>query len=397
MERIITPYLIVCCAIFVATQSFAQNPLRQHYRGHESEFNPAFTGQVGATRLVLGSRSQWNTQQPTSGSGRGYTSHALNYEEALPCLFFDYGLFVRKQTEGDGQLTTNEFGGRIAAALPLMKGRTDRALNLRFGLALARGQRSVNYNGLIFLDQLNPITGLLDANGNPNLSSVQLREGRSPWYTASSLGIALKGGAVNRRYRLDNRPVTFDLGLAVHNFAGLVSRDQRQSASLIGLDATLRERWVASGSASVVFNKVKGHYWSVHPQIVVQQQAGIGYLEVGAAVSYDRYLELGFYQHLANNAGEGANWSSLRLALGSLLAGEYSRVDVVFSYAFQYGSLKNYVQAPLELTAIYSFGKSVTCLATGQQNDFARGNAGRVDCFSFGTAQNRMYDNIWYD
>jgi hypothetical protein len=321
----------------------------------------------------------------------------INYEEALPCLFFDYGLFAREQNAGEGQLTHTEFGGRLALAIPLTKRRNDRALNLRVGMALARGQRTINYAGLVFLDQLHPIFGLLDANGNANASSVQLHQGRSPWFTASSFGIALKGGVQNRRYRLNNRPVTYDFGVAVHNFAGTVSRDQRQTQSLTGLDANLRERWVISGSADIVLRRIKRKYWSLHPQLMVQQQAGMGYLELGAAVSYDRHLEVGFYQHLARNVGEAANWSSLRLGMGGLVAGEYNRVDVALTYAFQYGGLKNFVRAPFELTAIYSFGKSVSCLATGQPNDFVSRKSGQIECFNFGTAQGRIYDNIWFD
>nr|WP_256534354.1 type IX secretion system membrane protein PorP/SprF [Lewinella sp. JB7] len=375
----------------------AQDALAQHFRGHESTYNPAFTGQVGATRVTAGTRSQWGaTSRGGTAAVPGYKSYVVNYEEGLPCLFFDYGLFARQNSQGHGQLVTSEFGGRVAVAIPLTQsGATDRVTNLRFGLGMSRGQRRIDYNGLVFLDQLHDVTGLIDWNGDPNTSSfVPAGPGQSPWYTSTSLGASIKGGILNRQHRTGERPITYDIGVAVHNWKGLVSQDGRQTASLNGNDTALRERWVVSGNASLVVAKRNRRYWSVHPLVVAQRQGRFAYAEVGGGLSWNRNFELGLYQHLATTGEAGTNWTTVRTDVGTVLPDGYTRVDLGLGWSFQYGSLKNHVRAPFELTATFSFGKSISCLATGGNYDFV--SSRKQSCYSFGTARNRIYDNIWY-
>ncbi|MBB4077631.1 hypothetical protein GGR28_000232 [Lewinella aquimaris] len=393
MNHLFPTVLLLLC---VGGSAYAQDVLAQHFRGHESTYNPAFTGQVGATRVTVGTRSQWGSASGSGGASvAGYESRVVNYEEGLPCLFFDYGLFARRNSQGHGQLTTSEMGGRVAVAIPLTKNSTDRVSNLRLGLGLTRGQRRIDYSGLIFLDQLSDVTGLIDWNGNPNPTGfVPADRTGSPWYTSTSLGASIKGGMLNRIQRIGDRPITYDVGVAVHNWSGLVSKDGRQTASLIGLDGGLRERWVFSGNASVVVAKKNKRYWSVHPLIIAQRQQQFSYLELGGGLSWNRNFELGLYQHIANSSEGKANWMTVRAEMGTVLPDGYTRVDLGLGWSLQYGSLKNYVRAPFELTATFSFGKSITCLATGGTNDFTSG--GRPACYSFGTSRNRIYDNIWY-
>ncbi len=378
----------------------AQDAQRHHFRGHESDYNPAFTGQTGASRLTAAFSGQWDSNGNPGNNARNYSSRSISYEEGLPCFFFDYGLFARTDTEGDGGLTTDEFGGRLAIAVPILKQYRNPTLNLRAGFGLTRGQRRIDYNSLLFLDQLDQFYGPVDENGAANPTGFLPPNGSvSPRYTTPSFGVSLKGG-INTRYNQQRqRPVTFDVGAAVHNFASLTTRDSRQTASLLGMDVPLGQRVVLSASGSAVVATHDKRYWTVHPLLVVQLQEGLGYLETGAALSWNRNLEVGFFQHWARPAegGPAANWSTLRVEVGQILPGDYTRVDVGMSWSFQHGPLKNFVRAPFALTATLSFGRSLGCLAVGRpENDFVRGARGKTDCYSFATARNRIYDNIWY-
>ena len=382
--------LATCCCLR------GQDALRQHYRGNESFFNPALTGQTAASRLTFGLRSQWGAAAAATGGPNAYAGRYLVYEEALPCLFFDYGLFASHDEAGSGQLRSSEFGGRVAVALPVFRQRPHALTNLRIGLGLAQGQRSVDYGGLVFLDQLDNIGGRTGSGGQP-LPSVFHPAGplTSPWYTATSLGVSLSRAVRQRGAGTADRPLTYDVGLAVHNWTGLTSRDGRQSKSLAGLDVGLEERWVLSGTANVVVAKRNRRYWSLHPLLIVQRQSGLHYLEVGTGVSWHRNLEIGLYHHLAELGGNGANWTSLRTAFGDVLPGGYTRMDLGLSWSFQHGYLKNYVRAPLELTATFSFGRSLGCLAAGRPDDLTKIEGGRVRCYNFATSGRRIYHNIW--
>ncbi|MEL7161681.1 MAG: type IX secretion system membrane protein PorP/SprF [Bacteroidota bacterium] len=370
----------------------AQDAYYQHFYGNEAEFNPAMTAQRGAMRLGFSMRTQWGAD-----NAQQYTTRKLTFEESLPCFFLDYGLFARRDEEGQGKLTTSEFGGRIAAAFPLSKKGASNVFNLRVGLGLAFGQRSVDFSKLTFLDQLDPLYGLVDADGNPNPTGFQapLGSGASPRYSTPSLGVSLKGG-LNRR---GVRPITFDVGVAVHNLGGLVSPDSRQTSSLLGLDNALGERWVFNALADAVVARKNRRYWSVRPAVVYQTQEGLSYVEVGTGLSWNRTINVGAYHHLSHDvsgAADNLSWTSLQLEIGGRLGESSTRMDLAFSYAFQQGYLKNYVRPPLEVTATFSFGKSTTCLLMGYDDiaDMSRKNA--TSCFNFTTARNRLYDSIWY-
>ena len=374
----------------------AQDALRQHYRGNESSFNPALTGQTAASRITFGVRSQWGAAAGSLSGPNAYTGRYLIYEEALPCLFFDYGLYASRDESGSGGLRTSAFGGRVAIAVPVFRQATHRLTNLRVGLGLGQGQRSVDYGGLVFLDQLNNISGRVGNGGQP-LPSVFHPAGplTSPWYTTTSLGVSLHRAIRQRGVGTADRPLTYAIGLAVHNWAGLASRDGRQSRSLAGLDVGLEERWVLSSTANVVVAKRNRRYWSLHPLLIVQRQSRLHYLEVGTALSWHRNLEIGLYHHLAELGGEGASWSSVRTVFGGVLPGDYTRMDLGLSWSFQHGYLKNYVRAPFELTATFSFGRSLGCLAAGRPADLTKIDGGRVSCYNFATSGRRIYHNIW--
>ena len=380
-----------------ATGVWGQDSFRQQFRGNEATFNPAFTGQTGVTRVTVGYRSQWGGAAGTASTAEAYRGQYLIYEEALPCMFFDYGLFVRQDEEGAGRLTTSEFGGRLAVAIPVLQRSAKRTTNLRIGAGLTRGQLRIDYGGLTFLDQFTNSTGRLDQNGR--LLTTSFRPGQateSPWYSAVSLGASLKSGIKERgQGSRRDRPITYDLGLAVHNWAGMISEDNLQTNSVAGIDAVLQERWVGSAHASIVVAKRRQRYWSVHPLLIAQRQDRLSYFEVGSGVSWNRNLEVGIYHHLAQGGAEAADWTSIRTVFGSVLPGGDTRIDLGLSWAVQHGRLKNYVRAPFELTATFSLARSVSCLVTGKENDFTRPGGGGVSCYNFATAGQRIYDNVW--
>lgn len=387
--------LLTLFGLLLAGVLHAQDAYLQHFYGNESSFNPAFTGQQGALRLGVSHRAQWGAT-----TAPAYVASKIVLEESLPCLFFDYGLFARRDEEGAGKLTTSEFGGSFAVALPVGKdkpGRTNKLnLNLRLGLGLAFGQRRVDFSALNFLDQIDPFFGLVDADNNPNPTGfvAPAGAGDSPRYSTSSLGFSFKGG-----YDATGpHPLSFDVGVAVHNPGALTGPDSRQTASLLGLDNALGERFVYTGRLDWVVTRANGRVWSLKPSVVYQAQEGLSYLETGAGVSWNRAVTVGGYYHQARptSAGRNVGWSSAQVELGGRLPGTQTRFDLGFSYAFQHGFLKNYVRPPLEVSAVFSFGRSTTCALLGYDDDSWMSKSNSTACPNFVRAKSKIYDNIWY-
>ncbi|MCX8209849.1 MAG: type IX secretion system membrane protein PorP/SprF [Lewinella sp.] len=384
-------YLILI--LFPLASINAQDAYLQHFYGNESSFNPAFTGQQGALRLGISYRTQWGAT-----TAPAYLAQKVVLEESLPCLFFDYGLFARRDEEGAGKLTTSEFGGSIAIAVPWEPRFLNRtsSLNFRFGASLAFGQRSVDFDALNFLDQIDPFFGLVNADNNPNSTGfvAPLGAGISPRYSTGSLGISLKGG-INATSK---RPLSFDVGVAIHNPGFFTGPDSRQSASLLGLDNTLGRRMVYTGRADWVVARVNRRTWSVKPSAVYQSQKGLSYLETGVGISWNQAVTVGGYYHSArpNSVGRNVGWSSAQLELGGRLPGTQTRFDLGFSYAFQHGFLKNYVRPPLEVSAVFSFGRSTTCAVLGYDSESWMSKSNATACPNFVKAKSKIYDNIWY-
>lgn len=373
----------------------AQDAYLQHFYGNESSFNPAFTGQQGALRLGVSHRAQWG-----ANTAPAYIAQKVVLEESLPCLFFDYGLFARRDEEGAGKLTTSEMGGSVAVALPLGKDKPGKIrklnLNLRLGLGLAFGQRSIDFSALNFLDQIDPFFGFVDADNNPNPTGfiAPLDAGASPGYSTSSIGFSFKGGY----NAAGDHPLGFDVGMAIHNPGAFTGPDSRQTASLLGLDNALGERFVYTGRLDWVLTRANGRSWSLKPSFVYQTQEGLSYLETGVGISWNRMVTVGGFYHQArpNSVGRNVGWSSAQLEIGGRLPGTQTRFDLGFSYAFQHGFLKNYVRPPLEVTAVFSFGRSTTCALLGFEAESWMSKNNSTACPNFVRAKSKVYDNIWY-
>jgi type IX secretion system PorP/SprF family membrane protein len=389
MLRLIT----AICLMTTVTVS-AQDAYLHHFYGNESSFNPAFTGQQGALRLGVSHRAQWG-----AAGAPAYVSEKVVLEESLPCLFFDYGFFARRDEEGAGKLTTSELGGSIAFAMPITwnNQRKDDGLSLRFGGSLTFGERRVDFSALNFLDQIDPFFGLVDANDMPNPTGfiTPASAGNSPSYTTGAVGFSVKGG-LNARSK---HPLNFDLGAAIHNPGFFTGPDSRQTASLLGLDNALGRRLVFTSRADWVIKYNKLTSWSVRPSAVYQTQEGLTYFEGGAAINRNQLLTLGAYYHTARTSSVGRNvsWTSLRVEVGDRIGETQTRLDISISYALQNGFLKNYVRPPLEFSAVFSFGKSSTCAVLGFDDDetwTSKNNP--TGCANFLKTKNKLYDNIWY-
>ncbi|MEL6276599.1 MAG: type IX secretion system membrane protein PorP/SprF, partial [Bacteroidota bacterium] len=385
----------LCC-----TQLQAQDPFFLHFYGNQSTFNPAFVGRRGARSLTAKYHSQWGHQD-----ARAYRTYQVLLEESMPCFFLDWGLVATRDEEGEGLLTTNEFGFRTALFIPTSRGSTSRRgrvstfqSNLRIGFGWHWGQRTIDYSRLVFLDQLDPLFGLFDADRNSNATSFQALNGEaSPWYFSPSMGISY-------HHAVDPRKVNswvFDLGLAIHNASLFVSRDARQTASLRGLDNPLGERIVASFEAEKVLHESNGRFWSLRPQVVLQWQEGLGYAEFGTKVSWSRTFNFGLYYHLAQpvDVGPSTNWASLKLEIGGLSLGDEARFDLGLGYSVQNGGLNNYVAPPLEISVTMHFGKkSLGCSLIGRDDQGYYDKKGPMRCPLFNSgARSKMYDNVWYN
>jgi len=166
---------------------FAQDHMYSQFFNSPIYLNPALTGQFqGDLRMNLIYRNQF-TSVPGSFN---YLSASIDYN--IPKFGGGLGLLITRSSEGTAFLTTNNIAGTYAYSV----GSQDFVLS--FGLQAGIANNSINWNNLIFGDQIDPRYGYIPG----STSSAELPEFNNKYYFDSGAGINLVAGE-------------FDLGGAV--------------------------------------------------------------------------------------------------------------------------------------------------------------------------------------
>lgn len=137
----------------------AQDPVFSQFYAAPLQLNPAFAGAAFAPRLTSNYRNQW------PGWPNAYASYAVSYEQWIDGLNSGVGLMLLGDNAGNGIYRSIH-----AAAAYSYQVQVNDMLFFRLGVEAGFLQSRINWNALVFGDQLNPITGISDGVGNPNQS-----------------------------------------------------------------------------------------------------------------------------------------------------------------------------------------------------------------------------------
>ena len=143
----------------------AQDPVFSQFYALPLQLNPGFAGSAYAPRVGLIYRNQW------TGFDNAYRTYALAYEQSLDRLNSGIGFNVTGDNAGNGIYKTNRFSGVYAYRLNLTK-----RFNIRLGVEGGMHQTSLNWDKLLFPDQIDPIDGPIFTSGEltPELTTRTL-------------------------------------------------------------------------------------------------------------------------------------------------------------------------------------------------------------------------------
>ncbi|HMQ48626.1 MAG TPA: PorP/SprF family type IX secretion system membrane protein [Saprospiraceae bacterium] len=150
-------YLVFFLTSIAAT--YGQDPIYSQFFAAPLQINPAFAGTTFAPRLTANYRNEWAAYEG------GYETYSVAYEQSIESLNSGIGLMLTGDDAGDGIYQTTYFSGVYGYQVRL----NDRA-TIRFGLEAGLIQRRLNWDRLIFLDQIDPIEGPIGGSGAPNPS-----------------------------------------------------------------------------------------------------------------------------------------------------------------------------------------------------------------------------------
>ncbi len=151
--------LLVALILLVLSmpQAQAQDPgIFSQFFAAPMQLNPALTGGTYAPRFFLNYRNQWPSLN------NAYITYAASYDQLVPEMRSAFGVSILSDQAGGGLYNTTKVNGAYAYTFKMQD------LYVKGGLEVGVTQLKLNWNELVFLDQLDPVTGSVDGGGNVN-------------------------------------------------------------------------------------------------------------------------------------------------------------------------------------------------------------------------------------
>lgn len=170
--------IFLACFVFICSTAWSQDQVFSQFYAAPLQLNPALTGVTIAPRITLNYRNQW------PGLPNAYSSYAAAFDQYISAAKSGFGLSVFSDQAGNGIYVTNRISGSYSYTLGVAEN-----TYLRGGIEVAAVQKYLNWNKLLFLDQLDPIKGSTDEAGNTFASEEERPEQLSKIYPDFSAGL----------------------------------------------------------------------------------------------------------------------------------------------------------------------------------------------------------------
>jgi len=178
--------MIWAAAGLTPTRVSAQDPIFSQFYAMPLQINPAFSGSAGAPRAGLAYRNQW------TGFQNAYRTYAAYYEQSFDRLNSGIGFHLEGDNAGDGIYITNRFSGAYAYRL-----KVNNLIALKLGLELGVHQVNLNWDKLLFPDQIDDVNGFVYNTeeirpDRPNRTELDISSGLLLLSKKFYLGVGLK-------------------------------------------------------------------------------------------------------------------------------------------------------------------------------------------------------------
>lgn len=268
--------LFVSLICFLSTAQ-GQDPVFSQFYAAPLQLNPAFAGVTYAPRVTLNYRNQWPSLN------NAYTTYAVAYEQTLEQLNSGIGLMAMADNAGDGIYKTNRF-----SAVYGYKVQVNNGLAVKIGIEAGIIQSSVDWDRLIFEDQIDAINGPIDPAGNPYESNELRPDNLTNTKFDASAGLLVYGG-------------NFYGGVA---FKHLNTPDESLLQVNDNLNVGLPMRTTIHGGAefNLFGDNNRGAPAFISPNVMYIKQADFKQINAGAYAGFGRVYAGVWYRHTFGNA-----------------------------------------------------------------------------------------------
>lgn len=282
--------------LFITFSSIAQDPEFSQYYAAPLYLNPAFSGTSVDHRFIVNYRNQW------PNVNHAFETYAASYDYNLDQLNSGLGFLIVHDKAGSAHLKSTQFNFQYAYKVKLSENWI-MSTGLNFGI----GTRSVDYNNLVFYDQLQ---------FDPDGISIPPPSGLS----------------VQRRSYFD-----FGGGILAYNrkfwFGVATSHLNKPNRSLAGQEAEIPiKTTVHAGVRIPLYHGLfkKDRIAAIAPSFVYKQQGSFDQLDIGTYFLYEPVV-LGLWYRgipIQQNVRDNLSHDAVVVILGFQL----EKIEISYSY-----------------------------------------------------------------
>lgn len=149
MTRQILSFLVIILTSTTIVR--AQDPVFSQFYATPLLLNPAFAGTTFAPRISMSYRNEWPS---FADAGIAYSTYAASYEQFIPQANSGIGLMLMTDNAGDGLLKMTNVMATYAYRIAV-----NDDFQLKLGIEAGFRQYNLDWDKLVFLDQIDPING----------------------------------------------------------------------------------------------------------------------------------------------------------------------------------------------------------------------------------------------
>jgi len=289
--------IVLCIAIFFCCgqYTYAQDLIFSQYYNSPLHINPAFAGIVAYPNFTANHRSQWPSLS------RAYTTYAVTYDQYFRDFNSGIGFLAVTDDQGAGSLKSTKIGAAYSYNLKF-----NGDWQIRIGLEASFNQKRIDWDKLIFLDQIDIEQGPFDSAGLPFPSSEVRPDNLTTGFFDLSMGMLL--------YTPD-----FYVGITLDHLNN--PRNGFLSQENTGFNASLPLLFSLNAGTQIVLKRdnKKNPTTFISPNVIFAVQSGFSQINLGAYLQKDVLFGGIWARHTITNIdaiifSAGVNLNSIKIS-----------------------------------------------------------------------------------
>ena len=330
----------------------AQDPVFSQFHRSGIYLNPAFTGINGGFTVTGVLREQWGRIVGNSPFPGVFSTQYGSVEWASSSNKSGLSAFFMNDVEGDASLRTEYGGINYCYVIPWEKWHG--LNNLRIGFGLYYSKKTIEWDKLLFSDQLHPKGKEYFLPFSSHAEYYDFFRANPPWWTGLNFGLLYR---YSERQGAGNGK-EISVGFAVTHMLNLLSSSSVES--LQGIDTGLEPKFTLHGSLFFPLLQIgsKGNRFTPIFNGRIEYQGGISAFTIGGDMLY-KNVGLGvYYQNTFANTFWGSTDALIIAFDMEVPFGKNDQsIELGFSYDINMNGLASYTGGVFEFVVKYRINR----------------------------------------